>query len=698
MVARPEAPTVGRGRWLPLILFLLALTALRALDPAPVAQLRELAFDLFQKLHPRAGSSARTVIVDIDEASLAAHGQWPWPRAQVARLVDAVAAREPRVIGLEILFPEADRLTPAQVAQLWPGLSPSTRSEILRQPSGDAVLAASFARAPVVLGVAVGQRQSLAGGKAAPANGALTGAPDRPVGGMLLGASLPRFAAVLDNLPELARAASGTGAVAVSEDSGRVRKIPVAVRVGARVIPGFAAEMARVGAGGAPLPVAVSPWGLEAVQVGPAAIATDRVGQVRIAWATARDRTRLSARSVLAGALAPDALRGRHVLIAAGASGLAGLHPTPLGEQVDGAELHAQGLDTMLGGAAPHRHWSASAIEIGATLLLTALGLVMVCRARLRVVGLYFLFLAVGTPLLCWQMFLRQSLLFDPVFPVGAFLGAGVFIVAGGLLRARYAAERRVQERESRLLEVQVELQRLSGFAAVEQVSRALAHELNQPLYAISNFVQASRKLLTGSVAAGREKADGYLARAIAEVDRAAGIIAGLRALVQRGEVAFSHEDLNDIVSEAVDAALIGAPADTVALRFDLAGGLSPVHVNRIQIQQILVNLVRNACEAMAGQPRRGLVVRTAPAGEGRVAVEVEDEGPPLAADALAALFKPFTTTKDKGMGLGLSISRSIARAHGGTLDARPRGGGGLVFTLLLPVAGAGGDAAADPD
>ena len=179
---------------------------------------------------------------------------------------------------------------------------------------------------------------------------------------------------------------------------------------------------------------------------------------------------------------------------------------------------------------------------------------------------------------------------------------------------------------------------------------------------------------------------------------RAGQIIKRLRGLVAKGEAEeMRPEDLPRLVEEAAALALAGGKASGVAIAFRLDPALPPVLADRIQIEQVLVNLVRNALEAMSGggggegTRHRELVVAAAPAGAGEVEVSVADTGPGLAPEVAGRLFEPFVSTKPDGMGVGLSICRTIVEAHGGRIRAEPSPGGGAVFRFTLPAAGASG-------
>jgi two-component system sensor kinase FixL len=243
-------------------------------------------------------------------------------------------------------------------------------------------------------------------------------------------------------------------------------------------------------------------------------------------------------------------------------------------------------------------------------------------------------------------------------------------------------SDRRTAER--RLQDLQAELLHVSRLTAMGQMSSGLAHELNQPLTAIMNYIKAARRTVEGIEDPRISRALDLVDKAAAQTVRAGQIIRRLRDFVEKGETHRRLEDINATVAEAVALGLAGG--GDVERHVGYADGLPPVMIDRIQIQQVVLNLVRNGVEAMAGCPRRELRVATALADEG-VEVTVADTGPGLPPEIAERLFQPFVTTKENGMGIGLSLCRTIVDAHGGELTATAGDQGGAVFRFRLPVA-----------
>lgn len=244
------------------------------------------------------------------------------------------------------------------------------------------------------------------------------------------------------------------------------------------------------------------------------------------------------------------------------------------------------------------------------------------------------------------------------------------------------------QRTRQRLQELQSELSHVSRVSEMGQMASALAHEINQPLAAASNYLQAARRLLGRHDPGQAGRIDEALERATGQVERASQILRRLRIFIKKGEPELQAEDVAELIEEGSAIALVGARDRGVTVHLRAAPQLPPVFVDKIQIQQVIVNLMRNAVEAMEQSPRRELTVETElAAGADQVTVRIIDSGPGLAPEVAERLFQPFVTTKAHGMGVGLSICRSIIEGHGGLLVAKPNASGGTVFSFSLPLA-----------
>lgn len=250
----------------------------------------------------------------------------------------------------------------------------------------------------------------------------------------------------------------------------------------------------------------------------------------------------------------------------------------------------------------------------------------------------------------------------------------------------RDLSEQKAQAEQRRALEAR--LGEVGRASLLGEMAGGIAHEINQPLAAIANYAEGARRLLE------RGDADSQrLVKACQSIGeqaaRAASVIENLRGFIRRQAIDAALLDVNDVVEDVL--ALIRTDTNEAGIRLtvELAEDLLPVLGNATQLQQVLLNLTRNAVDAMAGAPDwdAGIVVRTALDAAGRVELSVRDHGPGVSPDLGGDVFHPFVTTKPHGLGVGLAISRTLVEAHGGTLRYRPNSAGGAVFVASLPPA-----------
>jgi two-component system sensor kinase FixL len=244
-------------------------------------------------------------------------------------------------------------------------------------------------------------------------------------------------------------------------------------------------------------------------------------------------------------------------------------------------------------------------------------------------------------------------------------------------LTERQAAERRLQD-------VQSELVHVGRLTALGEMASALAHELNQPLTAAANFLKGSLMLVEREPL-DKARLKQSISLAADEVLRAGKIIRRLREFVSKGEADRRIENLPKLLEEAGALAMVGAKDRGVRFRFQIHPAVDLVLADKVQVQQVALNLIRNAVEAMDDMPRRELVVGANPSAADMIEVFVSDTGHGISPDVADRLFQPFTTTKSQGMGVGLSICRTIIEAHGGRIWVEPNPTGGTIFRFTLP-------------
>ncbi len=248
-------------------------------------------------------------------------------------------------------------------------------------------------------------------------------------------------------------------------------------------------------------------------------------------------------------------------------------------------------------------------------------------------------------------------------------------------IRSRKAVEQRMNMLQNQLVN-------MARVQAIDEMGAAIAHELNQPLTALMLYLQA---IVRKTAAPGENRQltpelIAILKKALHEAERAGGIIQRMRQSVERREPERQPVDLNALIDEALDLTCLGHDIEGLEIIRELEVDLAPVDVDPIPISQVLVNLIRNAMEAVRKSKRRQICLRSR-LGPDTVSVSVSDSGPGIPTEALSGLFKAFSSTKRSGLGLGLMISRSIAQNHGGDLTVDGGGDGqGATFTLSLPL------------
>ena len=438
----------SRGRWrrrfsraLPLMLItaalLLAGLTVRINDGTALGALRNLVFDEYQRLDPLhydPGSPVR--IVTIDEGSLAVLGQWPWPRAVLADIIDKLTAMGAAAIGLDMILAEPDRMSPENIAGMMPAGDKRTAllAALDGAPQNDALLADALGAAPSVLGLSLDKARQ---------DGTLP-PPVVPKAGFAFAgdnprAFLPAFPGATTPLPELEAASAGLAALNWLPDRDRiVRQIPLLFQLGdGTLIPGLAAETLRVAQGASTIVVRASnasgqsafgeKSGINTVRIGGMDVPTTPDGAVRLHFSRAADARQIPAFTVADGTVDPDEIAGRIILIGATAPGLLDIQATPLEEAVPGVELHAQLIDHMVFGNNLSRPDWALGLEIVVFIALTVLFAVAAATLTpLRNIAFGVLLLG-AVVLASYYLFWAERLLVDPSFPV---IGGAIALLA----------------------------------------------------------------------------------------------------------------------------------------------------------------------------------------------------------------------------------------------------------------------------
>jgi adenylate cyclase len=411
------------------VVVLALLIVVRISDPAPLAELKLRSFDLFQTIAPRSSEFRPVVIVDIDEASLSAYGQWPWPRTLVADLLARLFELQSAAVAFDVIFPEPDRTSPSEAMKYFSDLDDATRARLLQLPSNDDVLAKTIARGKVVLGQAGTRTVGAASTEMSPQSGIATIGPD-PAPYLI---SFPRL---LRNLPQLERAAAGRGLFTIAaEQDGIVRRVPLVMRAEDRIVPALSIDLLRVVSGAGSILIRSDASGVRSVAMPGLEMPTDQNGRVWVYFGQ-HDMTRyVSAKDVIEGKASPDRFAQKLVLIGTSAVGLLDVKTTPVHAAMPGVEIHAQLIEAALTNSLLNAPAYAKAVEV---LAVIGAGLVLIVLAPMVSALTLFLIAAVtsaGFLGASWQLFSGYKLLLDPTFPLIATLSVYMSLALLGYFR-----------------------------------------------------------------------------------------------------------------------------------------------------------------------------------------------------------------------------------------------------------------------
>jgi CHASE2 domain-containing sensor protein len=443
----------GQGR--PAAIALLALLALfhLLLGEQGWNPVRYSLFDAYQRLMPRKVERYPVIIVDIDDASLVAFGRWPWPRTRLARLTEAAYRLGALAVGLDIVLPEADSLSPDVLFKEREDVSAALHDVLATLSSNDTILAQTLRRIPSVIARAAMNGDEAKGGSMS------NQTPIRLVGESPV-AHVQSYRTHLANLPELEAAAFGHGYVNDTPDSdGVVRAVPLLIAVNRQLAPAFALELLRVATRQSLYSVHSSSRGVRGVQVGTSFIPTDSDGRIRLHFSPAYAARRVSAGAILRGEVAPNKLAGQVAIVGVTAIGVGDVAATPIATRMDGVDIQAQTIENILDGVRLMRPPITQWLEL---LALIGIGVVLILLLpRLRPGYGLAIFLA-GAALVSSASlvsFYYGKILLDPSFPT-----AGNVMILMLLLTAGFsAADRRRRELDAALETERIERSRIDG-------------------------------------------------------------------------------------------------------------------------------------------------------------------------------------------------------------------------------------------
>ncbi|WP_162798025.1 CHASE2 domain-containing protein [Sulfitobacter sp. JL08] len=382
-------------------------------DPLLVSAIRNAVFDFYHQTKPREYTPLPVAILDVDDRSIEALGQWPWPRTRIAEMVDKATQDGAVAIAFDIIFAEPDRLSPAQIAADNPELPPDLAAQMLKLPDNDAILAEAFTRARVIVGQT--SVRSSAGNRAekrdlTDVQFALIGPDPKPF--------LLRFPDILQNLPELEAAAAGRGLFNARPDAdGVFRRVPLVMNVQEEVRLGLTPELLRIATGGQPFAVRTNAAGVEGIILAQQLVPTARDGTVW-PYLTPHLRARyVSAGDLLEGTMPRGRLAGHLVLVGTSAIGLEDFRATPLGTSMAGVEIHAQVLENMMAKTLLIRPNYTITVELAVTLLLCTLVIIFAPFFGASALIISSAFLLTAYIAISYYLFYEHRILLDPSFP-----------------------------------------------------------------------------------------------------------------------------------------------------------------------------------------------------------------------------------------------------------------------------------------
>jgi len=662
-------------------LALLAVIALRFADPEPLPTFRNAFFDFAQGLlPPEAGEQSPPItIVEIDEASLATLGQWPWPRDLMADLVGKIAEQGPRVIGINILFPEADRLSPESVLKRFP-LDAPLRESLAQLPSNDALLAFSLRKAPAVLGAAV---------TVGPPQTAAVSASQVSILlrlGYQGAAEIRRYPALLRNLPELEAASSGVGVASLEFGSdGVVRRIPIVMLVGDDVLPSFAVEVVRVAKRVPAISVEIDGPGIDSVSLGDLKIRTAFSGEVWLREVPIARLDRASALDVLSGAADAALLRDRIVLLGATGGGLGRSFVTSGGAALSALDIQALFVENLISQhyllRPPFAVFWELLLTVGLVLGYLSLGRHLPGQVSQLGLVLVLLLLFGGA----FYAFDRHGLLLDPSYPALVFILAYLVMIGLDVVEAQRQRKRSEQEREMALILAEAANRSKTSFLA------NMSHELRTPLNAILGFSEMMKEGILGPIQPQKYRdyvedihdMGRHLLSLVNDVLEMSKVEAG-KSQLSEGE--FSARESLEHSIRTVTTAYRDRGASVVLERESM---LPTLWGDQRMFTQMVMNLLSNAIKYTPDSGR--IQVTGVVTDSGSFRLSVSDTGIGMSGEEIIEAFEPFRridhalTSNFEGIGLGLPLTKAMIEMHDGKLEIASISNRGTTATLVFP-------------
>jgi serine phosphatase RsbU (regulator of sigma subunit)/CHASE2 domain-containing sensor protein len=422
---------------------------------AALSQLRMALFDGYQKIAPRVRSSAPAVVIAIDEKSLHDLGQWPWPRTIIADLIEAIGKHEPAAIGVDVLMPESDRMSPGSIAGLIEKLDHKLAERLARLPSNDSMLAATLRKYPVALGVAgVESANNSADNRTAPFR--IRGSDPTP--------NVRHFAGTLRSLEQLDSAAPGHGLLSVDPSGGVVRRVPLLASVNGVLTPALSMEVLRLATHMSGFVVVSEHDRVKGLGIGDVFIPTNADGTIWVHFGPHDEDRFISASDVLQGRADTEQIRGKIALVGATGLGLLDYQTTPIGQRIPGIEVHTQILENIFEDSLLQRPGFLENLE---RMILLTCGLILILAlpaVKARTAALIYAIVIAALLATGFSLYKWQQMLVDVAWPVA------VCTILFGVMLTGTLAE---ADRQRRALRLALEAEREAAARAAGELAAA---------------------------------------------------------------------------------------------------------------------------------------------------------------------------------------------------------------------------------
>ncbi|MEA1918684.1 MAG: CHASE2 domain-containing protein, partial [Campylobacterota bacterium] len=606
--------------------------------------------------------NSHVVIIDIDEKSLAQHGRWPWPRHKIAKLIDTITTYKPGIIGVDIIFAEADNASPHYIAN---DLNLSSAS----LPNYDLILANSLKKAPILGGYLFLFESSLASVSPMISSVIIQR-------GGLSDDFIPNPEGVLLNIPILQEAYYSSGFLNnIADSDGVVRSVPLLMNYKDQNYLSLSIEMLRIYYNTSKVEIYNTDAGVNSIVMGDKSIPTDRFGKLHVNFRGASKHfTYISAADVLENKISIDQLKGKFVLLGTSAIGLGDVHATPFDSSMSGVEIHANIIDNILEDDFIYASIDDLTYNILIILLTVFTSLALFSFLHRKYMPIAFFAMLMGMYYFFSIMLFSQGIILTLLFPFIAFI---LSVVVALLLGYIFEAEK-VIEKEQELSDTNDLMFAQSKSAAMGEMVGMIAHQWRQPLSSMSAI---SSKVKLQSQLGKLNKVEESMDEVVDLTQYLSQTIDDFRNYLK------PNQELETVsIDEIVDSSLRFTSHLIMTKNITIEKKIEPheVTINKNELMQVIINLIKNAIDAYEGKSIETPTIRfTSTLDNKNLVLSISDHAGGIDEEKLPYIFEEYYSTKgDAGTGLGLYMSRKIVEEkHHGSLNACNENGG-LCFRL----------------